>query len=110
MPHNRRDALWRKDLPVLFGGEKSRDECIYPHLLRRPFARQILGEIMDRGFGGGIGEHPGQRHDARHGAEVDNRTTFAPLHEIAAEYLAAEEYTLQVDFHDPVELVLGDIE
>ena len=52
----------------------------------------------------------GQRHDAGHRADVDDRPTLPALDEVLAEHLAAEEHALHVDVQDAQEFLLADVE
>ena len=58
--HDLGDTIGREDLAVLFGGEESGDEHVDPNVSRRPFAGEVFGEVVNRGFRSRIGEDLGQ--------------------------------------------------
>ncbi len=58
-------------------GKKPGHQRVDPDPVRRPFAGQVLGQVVHGGLGGRIGEDPRQGHQARHGPDVDDRTALA---------------------------------
>ena len=110
MGHDGLDAVGREHFAVLLGGEKAGHEDVDAHVLHRPFAREIFREVVDGGFRGRIGEHARERRQAGCRADVDNRAALTALDQVFSENLAGEEDAFQVDAHDAVILVLGDVE
>ena len=78
--------------PVLLGGEEARHEHVAPDAERPPLAGEVLRQVVHRGLGHRVGEHPRERREARGAADVDDARALArrlgPLDEVAAELLA----------------------
>jgi len=79
------------------------------HAGRRPFAREIFGEIMHGGFRRRVGEHARQRRKPGRRAEVDDAAGFL-LDEVLAKHLAGQHDAFQVHVDDAVELIFGNVE
>src|SRR4051812_3900614 len=75
-------AAWREGIvgvqqqrAVLIADEEARRDRIYAQpwaVLQRQLDRQPLGEIIDRGFGGGVADYAGQWLLGGHGRNVDD--------------------------------------
>ena len=79
VPHDGLHAVAGEDFAVLFGREKARDEGVDPDLLGRPFAGEVLGQVVEGTFGGAICENAREGIEAGDGAEVDDAGRFAAL-------------------------------
>ena len=110
VPHDFRDPLGLKNLAILLGGKKSGHQHVDAHAMRRPLARKVQRQVVDGALGRRVGEHARQRQDARHRADVDDRSAMAGVDQVLAEHLTSEEHALQVDANDAIELVFGDVE
>ncbi len=104
------DAGFVEDLAVLFGGEEAGDEGVDADVLVGPFAGEVACEVMDGGFGGGVGEDAGERIESGDGAEVDDGCGAGFIDEVLAEDLAGAEDGGEVGVDDALVFVFGDVE
>ncbi len=74
----------------------------------RPFAREIFGKIMQRGFRRRVGEHARQRIQSRRRAEIDDTAGFLFDH-VLPKNLAGQHQSLQIHCDDFVEFLLCDL-
>lgn len=110
MSHNAGDAIRRENLTVLLGRKETGDQCIHPHPLRCPLAGEVLGEVMHRRFGRGVGEHAGQRHQPGHRAKIDDRATLSVFDQVPPENLTAQKHAANIHCDDPVKFIVRDLQ
>lgn len=108
--HDIGDAVFGKDLAILFGGEEAGDDGIHADVVGGPFAGEVFGEVMDGGLGHGVGEDAGEGYEAGHGSDVDNGAGDFVIEEVFSEDLAGEEDGFGVRVHDGLVFFFGDFE
>src|SRR5262245_38379226 len=110
MVHDLVNALSGQNLAVLFRRTKAGSNGIDANIVRRPFPRQEMSDLVDSAFGYGIREYLGKRWPGGDRGNIDDAAAAAGIYHHSSENLAGEENALQIDIENAMPFFFADLE
>lgn len=107
--HDVIDALLVENLAVLLGGEEAGAEDVDADVFGCVFAGEVLREVDNGGFGGGIGEDAGKGQVRGDAADVEDGAAVRLCGHEGGKNLATEVRGEKAAIDDFVPLIVGDL-